>query len=119
VLETQTTTPTSPVATVTKKRKKRVVEATKIHPHRRLTKPPLTGFRSAHPSCTSKNHRTQPSKMRRHQLTPRLHASGNHSCSLWCERDKEESFFLALVLEKKILMGKEDRVIPTTTRKRH
>jgi hypothetical protein len=62
VLETQTTTPTSLAATVTKKRKKKAVEATKIHPHLGLTKLLLTGFRSAHPSRTSRNHRTQTSK---------------------------------------------------------
>jgi hypothetical protein len=55
-------TPTSPAATVTKKRKKRAVEATKIHPHRRPTKPPLTGHKSAHLGCKCRRHWTQPSK---------------------------------------------------------
>jgi hypothetical protein len=39
-------------------------------------------------------------------------------CSLSCKRDKEENLCLALVREKKkILMGKENHVIPITRRK--
>jgi hypothetical protein len=48
-------TPTSLVASVRKKRKKRAVEATKIHPHQCPTKPPLTGRKF-------RRHCTQPSK---------------------------------------------------------
>jgi hypothetical protein len=100
-LETQTTTPTSPVATVTKKRKKRVMKQPKsIHTsaspnHRRPASDQPTP--AAHPEITGPTFQT-----RRHQLTSHLHAYGSHSCSLRCERDKEESFCLALVREKKI-----------------
>jgi hypothetical protein len=55
-------TPTSPVATVTKKRKKRVVEATKIHPRWHPTKPQSTSRRLAYPSRKFRKHRTQTSK---------------------------------------------------------
>jgi hypothetical protein len=55
-------TPTPPATTVTKKRKKRVIGATKIHPHRRPIKAPSTGRRSAHLSRKFRKHRTQPSK---------------------------------------------------------
>jgi hypothetical protein len=49
-------THTPPAATVTEKRKKRAVEATKIHPHWRPTKPPLIGHRSAHLCCKFRKH---------------------------------------------------------------
>jgi len=55
-------TPTSSAATVTKKRKKRAVEATKIRLHQRPTKPPSTSRKSAHLSLKFRRHRTQPSK---------------------------------------------------------
>jgi hypothetical protein len=55
-------TPTSPAATVTKKRKKRAVKAAKIHLHRRPTKPPSTGRKSAHLGRKCRRHWTQPSK---------------------------------------------------------
>jgi len=55
-------TPTSLAAIVTKKRKKRAIKATKIHPHRRPTKPPSTGRKSAHLGRKCRRHRTQPSK---------------------------------------------------------
>jgi hypothetical protein len=55
-------TPTSPAVIVTKKRKKRAVEATKIHPHRRPTKPPSSSRKLAHLGCKFIRHHTQPSK---------------------------------------------------------
>jgi hypothetical protein len=55
-------TPTSPAALVTKKRKKRAVEATKIYPHQRPTKPPPSGCKLAHLGRKFRRHRTQPSK---------------------------------------------------------
>jgi hypothetical protein len=55
-------TPTSSATAITKKRKKRAVEATKIHPHRRPTKQPSTSRRLAHLSRKFRKHRTQPSK---------------------------------------------------------
>jgi hypothetical protein len=55
-------TPTPPAATITKKRKKRVVEVTKIHQQRHSTKPPSIGRKSAHLSRKFRRHQTQPSK---------------------------------------------------------
>jgi hypothetical protein len=55
-------TPTSPATTVTKKRKTRAVEITKIHPHRRSTEPPSISRKSAHLSHKFRRHQTQPSK---------------------------------------------------------
>jgi hypothetical protein len=55
-------TPTSLAAIVTKKRKKRAIKATKIHPHRRPTKPPSTGRKSAHLGRKCRRHWIQPSK---------------------------------------------------------
>jgi hypothetical protein len=65
--------PTPPAANITKKRKKKVVEATKIHPSRRSTKPLSTKRRSTHPSGRSRCHRSQ---------QPRQHCRGPHCNNL-------------------------------------
>jgi len=53
---------TSSVATGTKKRKKRAIEITKIHPHRRSTKPLSISHKSAHLSRKFRRLQTQPFK---------------------------------------------------------
>jgi hypothetical protein len=90
-------TPTSPAATITKKRKKRVAEATKIHPNRHSTKPLSTNRRSAHPSCRSRRHRSQ----QRRQHYKGLHCNNLLSpCSqrIRKQRHKPMSPSLQLVL---------------------
>jgi hypothetical protein len=67
------TTP-QPAATITKKRKKRVVKATKIHPCQRQTKSLSTSSRAAHLRCRSINQWTQPSKHVANHRTVSSHA---------------------------------------------
>jgi hypothetical protein len=54
--------PAPSAATITKKKKERVVEAKKFHPHQCSTKPPSIGYRLVRPSCKSKRQRSQTSK---------------------------------------------------------
>jgi len=97
-------TPTSPAATVTKKRKKRAFEATKIHPHRHPTKPPSTGRKSAHLGRKCRRHQTQPSNRvvinSRHASMPlgvtRVHCSAREVKKrafvfAWFKKRKENS----------------------------
>jgi hypothetical protein len=75
-----------PAATVTKKRKKRVVKATKIHPCQRQTKSSSTSNKATHLRRRSINQRTQPSKRVINHHTVTSHAVINPCCApipLW------------------------------------
>jgi hypothetical protein len=97
-----------PATTVTQKRKKRVVKATKIHPCRCQTKSSSTSSRATHLRRRSINQRTQPSKHIPNHRTISSHAiinlapmpfwsslhTSSHGYLLWLMRKKFYHFLL-------------------------
>jgi hypothetical protein len=97
-------------AIITKKRKKRVIKATKIHPYRCQTKSLSTSSKAAHLCRRSINQRTQPSKCVTNHHTVSSHAvinpyrapmpfwssshTSSHESLLWLMRKKFYCFLL-------------------------